>query len=219
MLAGNHLATRGGQLAILAVLALGVSACGSLSLFGKAGPPPRNYDLSPQVTFAPGLPEVSWQLVVDQPYAANAIDTDRIAARTGASEIVYYKGVRWSDRAPRLIQGLLVESFEKSDRITAVGRQAIGLRSDYELKSDLREFQVDLTGGRAEVLVQMNFKLVRQPSAQIVAFMTAEQRMPAADDTMSAIVLAFDAALGAVMGEAVNWTLTTGEAHHAKQRR
>lgn len=219
MLAGTEFVIRGRRLAILAVLALGVSACGSLSLLGKAEPPPRNYDLAPHVTFEDDTPEVAWQLVVEEPFAASAVNTNRIAARTAASEFVYYRGVRWSDNAPRLVQSLLVESFEKSGKITAVGRQSIGLRSDYELKSDLREFQVQLTGGAPEVLVRMNFKLVRQPSAEIVAFMTTESRAIAANDAMTAIIRAFEAALAAVMTDAVKWTLTTGAADHAKRGR
>lgn len=222
MLAGDKVAEPLRRLSIVALAAVALSACGGLSLLGKSGPPPRVYDLSPNYAFDPGLPEVSWQLVVEEPYATGTVNTDRIAVRTGDFEFVYYKGVRWSERAPRMIQTRLVESFENSGKITAVGRQAIGLRSDYELKSDLREFQALLpASGEAvpEVWVRMNFKIVAHPSAQIVASMTAERRVRAPDEGISGIVFAFDRALGGVLKDAVQWTLRTAEAEERRKAR
>jgi cholesterol transport system auxiliary component len=49
--------------------------------------------------------------------------------------------VTWVDTAPRLVQTLLVESFENSRKIIGVGRQSVNLRTDYALIIDLREFQ------------------------------------------------------------------------------
>ncbi len=205
---------------MLSLLAVGLGACGSFSLLGGGGPPPRIYEISPAPVFEPDLPAVSWQLVVEEPFAASAVNTDRIAARTGEFEYAYYADVRWSDRTPRMVQTVLVESFENSGRITAVGRQSIGLRSDYELKSELREFQVHLHKGAPPLVwIQMTFKLVDQPSAQIVASMTADGRAHAADDRMETIIKAFDEALGTVMQGAVAWTLKTGQAHYVRTGR
>lgn len=220
MTAGTEFARLGRRLAILTVLAVSVSGCGALGLLGgKSGPPPVVYEISTARAFKPEAPRVSWQLVVAEPYAASAINTDRIAARTGTYQYAYYSGVRWSDRAPRMVQTRLVASFENSGKITAVGRQAIGLRSDYELKSDLREFQVYLPGrkdGRPLVWVQMNLKLVKQPSAQIIASVTVDGRAYAASDSMGPIVSAFDEALGKVTQAAVTWTLRTGQEHYRR---
>ena len=58
---------------------------------------------------------------------------------------------------------LLVESFENTGKIVAVGRQAIGLRSDFNLKSELREFQAEYFGGAKipTVRVRINTKLIK----------------------------------------------------------
>src|ERR1043166_7445800 len=53
----------------------------------------------------------------------------------------YYAHAQWTDRAPLLLQGLLVEAFEKSQRIAAVGRESAGIRSDYILQSELHDFE------------------------------------------------------------------------------
>ena len=110
-----------------------------------SGPPPDLYVLSPKSTFPEDLPTVEWQLVVEEPSTAKGIDTDRIAIAPSALEVKYLAGSRWADRAPRMVQQLLIQSFENSKKIVSVGRQSIGLRSDYVLKVELREFQAEKT--------------------------------------------------------------------------
>ncbi|MBN4046601.1 membrane integrity-associated transporter subunit PqiC, partial [bacterium AH-315-P15] len=121
---------------------------------------------------------MDWQLVVEEPVSSRALDTDRIMIKRTPFSIGYMSGARWSDRAPRMIQTRLVESFENSDRIIAVGRQTIGLRGDYNLKSELREFQAEYFNGDggSSVLVRMNFKIIEMPSANIIASTTFSRR-------------------------------------------
>ncbi len=205
---------------IVAVMALAalLSACGGVSLLGPSGPPPDVYDLSPKSTFDDDLPTVNWQLVVEEPVASRALDTDRIMIKPSALEIGYVAGARWSDRAPRMIQTRLVESFENSDRIVAIGRQVIGLRGDYNLKSELREFQVEYfrEGENGSVLVRMNFKIIAMPSGTILASTTFDRREEVDGDGMDAVIVAFDDALGGVMKRAVQWSLRTVEAYRAE---
>ena len=40
----------------------------------------------------------------------------------------------------------MIEAFDSSDAIVAVGRDAAGLRADYFLQSDLRDFQASYAG-------------------------------------------------------------------------
>ena len=98
------------------------------------------YVLTPKSTFSDTLPRVDWQLLVELPQAQAGINTARIALRDSPIELRYFELSNWTDLAPRMIQTLIVESFENSDRIVAVGREAIGLRADYVLKTELREF-------------------------------------------------------------------------------
>ena len=193
------------------MLAASVSACGGFSLLGPMGPPPNVYDLSPKSTFDAGLPTVDWQLVVEEPISSRALDNDRILIKRTPFESGYISGARWSDRAPRMIQTRLVESFENSGHIVAVGRQTIGLRGDYNLKGELREFQAEYfdDGDGPSVLVRMNFKIIQMPSADIIASTTFTRRETLADDSVGSIITAFDDALGGVMKRAVQWSLRT----------
>ncbi|HAK61774.1 MAG TPA: hypothetical protein DCO82_00895 [Alphaproteobacteria bacterium] len=148
------------------------------------------------------------QLLVEEPSAARGLNSDRIALRPSPIEIKYFAGVRWADRAPHMVQVLLVESFENTGRITPVGRQSIGLRPDYSLKSDLREFQAEyFQDGSPKIHVRLNTKLVKMPEARIVASRTFDQIEPASGTDTTAIVQSFDETLGKVMRQAAQWTL------------
>lgn len=196
--------------------ALALSACALPDL--GSGPPPDLYVLSPKSTFADDIPMVSWQLVVEEPSTAKGIDTDRIAIAPSPLEVKYFGGSRWADRAPRMMQQLLIQSFENTKKIVSVGRQSIGLRSDFVLKTELREFQAEKTPeGGTVVRVRMNVKLVRPALGQIVASESFEWVEPASSENVRDIVHAFDEAVGKVLKRSVTWTLKSGEENMKKQ--
>ena len=200
----------------VAVLAVSLASC-SLPNIGS-GPAPDLYVLSPKSTFPDDLPTVDWQLVVEEPSTAKGIDTDRIAIAPHPLEVKYLAGSRWADRAPRMIQQLMIQSFENSQKIVSVGRQSIGLRSDFVLKTELREFQAEKTAdGGTQVRVRLNLKLVRQAVGMIVASESFESVKPAASENVSDIVQAFDDAVGAVFKRAVGWTLKAGDENQTRQ--
>lgn len=196
-------------------IALTLGGCG-LEL--GSGPPPDLYVLSPKSTFPDDIPKVDWQLIVDEPSTAKGIDTDRIAIAPTALEVKYFGGSRWADRAPRMIQQLLIQSFENTAKIVSVGRQSIGLRSDFVLKTELREFQAEKQpDGTTIVRVRVNLKLIRPSLGQIVASESFESVKPAASESVPDIVQSFDDAVGAVLKRAVSWTLKSGEENKLKQ--
>ena len=99
----------------------------------------------------------------------------------------------------------------------SVGRQSIGLRSDFVLKTELREFQAEKTPeGGTVVRVRVNLKLVRPSLGQIVASESFESVKPANSENVPDIVQSFDDAVGAVLKRAVGWTLKSGEENMKK---
>lgn len=198
------------RVAALGAAFLLLAGCEGL-LSGIGGPPPDLYTLTPKSSFETDLPQIEAQLVVEEPFAAGGLNTDRIVLSDRPTQLKYFAGSKWTERAPRMIQTLMVESFENTGRIVAVGRQAIGLRSDYNLKSELREFQAEYYHGdtRPTVRVRLNVKLVKQPRRVIIASETFEAALQAEGTKMPEIVAAYDEALGRVLRRAVGWTLRT----------
>lgn len=177
----------------------------------KLEEPPNLYRLTPKSSFGDDLHPVTWQLAVEQPYAPAAIDTARIALMSSPIQVEYYARSNWTDRAPDMVQGLIIESFENSGLIPSVGRQSSGVRSNFVLLPELREFQAEyMTGALPVTHVRINAKLIRQPDRVIVANASFAAKTEAKADTIFEVVMAFDETLGKVMKELVRWTLITG---------
>lgn len=194
--------------------AAALSACAPLGAIQQATIPPALYRLSPKSTFKDGLAGLRAQLVIDEPTAGAAVDTDRIAVRPHPLMIEYLPASRWVDRAPLMVQTLLVESFENADDALSVGRRATGLAADYTLLTELREFQVEAPqDGPLTAYIRLNFKLVAEPGGLIFAARTIERRVEAASAEPLAGVEAMDEAFGKVIRRGVEWTLEEAAAH------
>ncbi|KKJ76162.1 hypothetical protein WH95_14345 [Kiloniella litopenaei] len=184
------------------------------TLIPGQGPLPDLYRLSPKSTFDATLPEVPWQLVLEQTSANASLNTTKIALQRKTNQMEYYANAGWVDKAPIMVQTLLVESFENTGKIVAVGRETIGLRSDFILKTELREFQTLYFGSTPEVRVVLNAKIVQMPRRTIIGSQSFEANIPAQSDQLNSIVAAFDDGLGKVTKKLVEWTLFTAHSHY-----
>ena len=192
-----------------------VALAGGCAAVTGGNEPPKLYTLTPKSTYDPGLPRVRAQITIDQPIAEAGLNTTRIALRYSPVTLDYYAHAEWVDRAPIVVQKLLVESFEATGKIGAVARQSVNLRSDYNLIPELREFQAEYDGEgdtTPEVRVRLNAKLVKMPERVIVGSTTAEFVEPSPSNDLARIVVAFDTALGKALKRIVEWTLRTAAA-------
>ncbi|QJF50352.1 ABC-type transport auxiliary lipoprotein family protein [Roseobacter ponti] len=196
----------------LALVAPLLTACTGLSTLTSATAPTDLYLLTPKSTFDPGLPRLRQQIVVTEPTATAAVSNDRITVQPSPLEVRFLPGARWVDRAPVIIQALLIESFENSGRVDAVGRSAIGLRADYLVVTDVREFQARVPNqtqpeAPLEAHVRLNIKIVRTDTDRIIASQSFEEFFTATSDAPRDIVYAFDEALGDTLRDAVEWSI------------
>ncbi len=194
------------------VLAWFLSGCGSLSTLNSASRPTDLYLLTPKSTFDSSLPRVKHQIVIPEPTATAAVATDRITVQPTPLQVEYLPRARWVDRAPLIIQTLLIESYENSGKVDAVGRSSVDLRPDYVVVTDVREFQARVPvnsdpSAPLEVHVRLNIKIVDAGFDRIIASKSFEELVATTDDAAPDIIAAFDEALGDVMRDAVEWSL------------
>lgn len=219
------------KLVVLSTMMTVATAC-SIPIPG-GGEPPRLYVLTPKSTFPKDLPKAEWQILIEPPIAAAGLSTARIPLQDSPIELRYFTRANWTDFAPKMVQTLLVESFENSGKIVGIGREQIGLRADFVMKTELREFQAEyderlpqnvtttMSGGSTppHVRVRINVKLVQMPRREIVASKNFERKVRAETNSMEAIIGAFDASLGKVLKAIVVWTLQKGEEHKPQRLR
>jgi cholesterol transport system auxiliary component len=182
------------------------TGCGLLSEVPKR----QLYRVNPTVSFAAALPHVAAQLLVAVPNAPAGLDTARIALSRSPVSLDYFADAEWTDRVPLLVQSAIVDGFEGSKVVPAVGRDSAGLRADFIIETDIRDFSAvyDSPGGSPRVSVAINVKLIKIPERRIIAQTSTARRQPAAANAVPEIVRAFDVALGAVVEEVVRWAVT-----------
>ncbi|HXQ41371.1 MAG TPA: ABC-type transport auxiliary lipoprotein family protein [Candidatus Udaeobacter sp.] len=172
---------------------------------------PSSTRCGPRTSSPPTCRRSRWQLVVELPTAAAGIDTSRIALSHDPFILEYFAKAAWTDNATGMIQTLLVESFERTRKIVAVGPESAGLRPDYILKTDLRAFEADYRGTDPipTAVVRMSAKLVAMPQRRIIGAVTSQKYVKAAGSRFEDILNAFNDALGHVLRDVVVFTLTT----------
>jgi cholesterol transport system auxiliary component len=190
-------------------LLTGIGGLSLLPLLGACGIVPEVntplmlYSLSPQVAPVNSPPALDWQLVVAEPKAGADLATNRIALTRAANRIEYFAEGVWSDAAPALVQSKLIQAFEDVVPTLAVGRDSAGLKPDYILQSELRDFQASYAGAGGEAVVRIMAKLVKMPERRIVSSISAEARKPSAGAGLPGVVSAFEAALGEVFNQLI----------------
>lgn len=192
-------AAKTGLLVVVPVMAGLLTGCG-----GSA----KNdtFDLSvssPQVSQAPSLK--SRQLLIADPTALKALDSENIVVRLSGSEVQYLASSQWSDKLPRMVQSKLVEAFEDTGKLGGVGRPGQGLAIDYQVVTDIRAFEVDTTKNIA--YIEISVKLLNDKNGTVRAQEVFRSSARVSGSGNANLVKALDNAFASSSREIVNWTL------------
>ena len=166
----------------------------------------RTFSLRPQSPIDASGP--SWSLGIDPPQALKGLDSERIAFKSGAFELQYYANADWIDLAPEMVQMVLIRSFQNRTRLAVSGRSLGSAPPDFLLTSLLQDFQAEGGKGAQVTLVATLSPANRR---RIVRTRTFEAEARSADDSIGAVVAAFDEAMGRVTTDLIGWTLAAAE--------
>jgi phospholipid/cholesterol/gamma-HCH transport system substrate-binding protein len=166
------------------------------------------YDLTAPKSFPPAEKAAKIQLVVPEPTAMVALDTQRILFAPGAGEAPPVDTAQWSDTIPKMLQARIVQSFENSKYVGAVAKPMEGLAADYRLVIDIRSFQVALNPTRSpEAQVEFAASIVGD-NGRIVGSRAFGATAPVPDNQASSAAAAIDKAFGKAATDLVVWTGT-----------
>ena len=196
---GRHSPVR--SIAGVLALALLTGACAALGLGDKEPVPTFNLQ-APQTP--PRAGGIRGQLVIPEPTAISALDSERIVVRPSAGQVATLGGAQWSDRLPKLLQARILETFENSGRLRAVGRPGDRLSADYQLLIDVRAFHLAVAPEAAGE-VEIAARIVADRSGRIVAGQVFRASTPAAGTDGAAAVTAIEASFRSVAVQLVRW--------------
>ncbi len=144
------------------------------------------------------------QVLVNEPAALKALDSQNIVIETAPLTIQYLDEAQWGDRLPKLVQQRLAAAFDATDRFSGIGLPGQGLAIDYQLISEIRAFGFVADRGVAEVEIAV--KLLNDRNGTVVAQQVFMQETAvSASAGNAAIVAGIDRSFTRVAGEIVAW--------------
>lgn len=158
---------------------------------------------SAPVSQAPSLR--SRQLLIADPTALKALDSENIVVRLSGSEVQYLANSQWSDRLPRMVQSKLVEAFEDTGKLGGVGRPGQGLAIDYQVVTDIRAFEVDTAKNIA--YIEISVKLLNDKNGTVKSQEVFRSSARVSGSGNANLVKALDNAFASSSREIVAWTL------------
>lgn len=179
----------------------------AVAMAGCAGTPSNDtFDLSVSsatVTQGPSLK--GRQLLIADPTALKALDSENIVVRLSGSEVQYLGNSQWSDRLPRMVQSKLVQAFEDTGKLGGVGRPGQGLAIDYQVVSDIRTFEIDTAKNTADIEISVKLLSDRNGTVKAQEVFRASARVSGSGNAN--FVKTLDQAFAAATREIVAWTL------------
>ncbi len=186
-------------------LALGLSGCAALG----GSQPGDTYELSGAAGGASAARAGGrTQLLVPDPTALKTLDSNQIVVKPTPYTVEALADSQWSDRLPRMVQLRMVEAFEKTGRVGAVGVPGQGLAIDYQVILEIRRFEIDAANGR-NAAIEIAVKILNDRNGTVRATRSFTGAAAVPGSANADYVASLDRAFDGVSREIVAWTLRT----------
>jgi cholesterol transport system auxiliary component len=193
----------------LAAIAVALFALGGCALMGGGGKPPVLY------TFGQSEAQTPAQSVVSTPVTVFYVGSRFVSQSSGnqiltetGNQVAYIAESRWVSPASELFDSAAMnklQSISPSMRVVRVARP----HADYVLGIEVQRFSAVYTRGQGappEVFFAGRAKLIRASDRVIIGDWQIDERVPATENRVSAIVAAFDQSTNAAVSQIADLT-------------
>ena len=169
------------------------------------------YDLAVPRVSAGGKKASAAQLVIPDPTALAALDTDKIQSVSPSGVSAALPDASWSDTLAKLLQVKIIRAFEDAGVVGALTRPLEGVTGDFQLLLDVRKFQISLA---EPPVAEVEFTAkVLDDKGHVVNTRIFLSSAPAKSANAAAAKAALDQAFGSAAVDLVDWAAgTIGEA-------
>ncbi|MEL6365688.1 MAG: ABC-type transport auxiliary lipoprotein family protein, partial [Pseudomonadota bacterium] len=151
-----------------------LSAC--VSVLPETPPPAPRFTLDAPTPRFDGVP-VAATIAVERPSSLAALDTTAVAIVKDGYRVAYHRDLEWSDRAPRLVETMIIRTLENTDLFPNAGRRTKVGAARYRLYTDIRAFeQVDEPERAARIALRVS--LLDTRSGDIVGALLIDELEP-----------------------------------------
>ncbi len=195
-----------------AIAATAVALTGCISLFPKAKPAGLyRFGHEAAASSAPAA-EKSFGVYKTPTVFTRSAMSDRLLSVTDG-EAAYIAGARWVSPAIVLFDEAVARAFEADNSRARLVTRGETAKAVMALRLEVRSFETDYVNGpkaAPEVLVEIRAVMTRSNDRTLLGDKVFVARVKAADNRLSAIVPAYDQAVGQTLSEIVTWVGEAG---------
>jgi cholesterol transport system auxiliary component len=173
------------------------------SLFKDKAIPPSVYLLSAGAAAGAQGPQIPADLSILRPRVRTGLESDRVAALYPDRRLDYFADARWSGPLDQVIHDLAVQTFLTQANLRNVSADPTVFASGYWLEIEVLDFQAEYTAGADAPTVNVSLvgRLGSAGDRRVLARFDASSRQTAADNRLTAIIAAYEAAADATLKE------------------
>jgi phospholipid/cholesterol/gamma-HCH transport system substrate-binding protein len=172
---------------------------------GEKAKPPPVFDLAAANSFPPSLNTIAARIVVPDPTAILAFDTQNILVRSADGVFSNVENAKWADNLPKLMQARILQSFENARQLTAVDRPGDQSEGVFRLELGIRNFQISPQPTPTAV-VEFSARLVSD-KGDVVGARIFNAAVEAKSELPVGLVAAFNAAFSKAAKDLVIWAI------------
>lgn len=123
-------------------------------------------------------------LIIDEVETNAGLESQKVAV-TNNNQLSYYENTFWADNLSEVIRSTLIESFENSEKFKSITTENHGIRGDYALSINIRDFQIE---DDKIANVKIVTKLIELPKRQVMlGFTSQSNKTPRSNSTADLI--------------------------------
>ncbi|WP_338453571.1 ABC-type transport auxiliary lipoprotein family protein [Candidatus Bealeia paramacronuclearis] len=144
-------------------------------------------------------------LLIKTPSADASLNTAEIAVSPEQGTRTYIEGALWTDRAPSMLQNLLIQGFENSNLFPNVGGPGSGIMANLILQSQLRDFSVHYEKGLPVAQIDLFVKVLSLKKRQVLVSHHFTKSVPIRQNNQISIRDGFQKAVDQMVLEIIQW--------------
>ncbi|MEM6762851.1 MAG: ABC-type transport auxiliary lipoprotein family protein [Pseudomonadota bacterium] len=157
---------------------------------------------------APPAPAgTSAQILVPEPSALGSLATNKIPVKPTELTLSYYPSVALEDTATKVLQRILLDTFQNTGRVRAVGLPGQSLLINYQVVTEVRAFQAETFAGD-QARVEVSVKILNDSNGRVVTDRIFISVVPMSGDSAEAAAEGLNRASQDLASDVVAWTLT-----------
>lgn len=148
---------------------------------------------------------LSVALRINEPVAEEALDSVRLSVYQSERRQAYWQGVRFSDRAPLLVQNAIADSLSDSGNFKAVFTDRVAAYADFELATQLSDFALYRQSDGYQARVSLRVSLIERNGRAVRSSVIIRGEQDVRSGSAEAAIEGLNQALSAAYIQLENW--------------